>query len=198
MKVGQAVTFTVDAYPGRVFQGNVQQVRIAPQVVQNVVTYDVVVSAPNADLGTAARPDRQYPRRHRPSRRRGAGAERWRCAIGLPGAVGATPGGNQRARSGCRAPTAARRGVAVKLGISDGNVTEVVDGALQPGSPVIVGDAPVGAAGRAIRFARHDHGPAVLSHDRVAYRGGASDQGIHARAADPDGAERRIGAHRPR
>ncbi len=50
MRVGQAVAFTVDAYPGRVFQGSVQQIRIAPQVVQNVVTYDVVVTAPNEDL----------------------------------------------------------------------------------------------------------------------------------------------------
>jgi HlyD family secretion protein len=46
----QAATFTVDAYPGQRFQGQVVQVRQAPQVVQNVVTYDVVVAVGNPDL----------------------------------------------------------------------------------------------------------------------------------------------------
>jgi HlyD family secretion protein len=44
---GQSVEFTVDAYPGRVFQGRVVQVRKAPATVQNVVTYAAIVSAPN-------------------------------------------------------------------------------------------------------------------------------------------------------
>ena len=47
---GQRVFFTVDAYPERTFWGEVTQVRNAPQTVQNVVTYDVVVSVDNADL----------------------------------------------------------------------------------------------------------------------------------------------------
>jgi HlyD family secretion protein len=47
--VGQQATFTVDAFPGRTFRGEVVQVRKAAQVLQNVVTYDVVVSAPNND-----------------------------------------------------------------------------------------------------------------------------------------------------
>ena len=42
--------FTVDAFPGQSFRGEVVQIRKAPQVVQNVVTYDVVVSAPNPSL----------------------------------------------------------------------------------------------------------------------------------------------------
>ena len=50
VRVGQAVTFTVDSFPGQTFSGAVVQVRKAPQVVQNVVTYDVVVSAPNPEL----------------------------------------------------------------------------------------------------------------------------------------------------
>ena len=49
VKVGQQATFTVDAFPGRTFRGEVVQVRKAAQVLQNVVTYDVVVSAPNND-----------------------------------------------------------------------------------------------------------------------------------------------------
>jgi HlyD family secretion protein len=49
VKVGQAATFTVDSFPGRTFTGEVVQIRKAPLVVQNVVTYDVVVSARNPE-----------------------------------------------------------------------------------------------------------------------------------------------------
>ena len=50
VKEGQRVTFTVDAYPDDVFSGSVKQVRQNPVTTNNVVTYEVVVSAPNADL----------------------------------------------------------------------------------------------------------------------------------------------------
>ena len=143
VKVGQTVKFGVDAYPGRVFQGSVQQVRIAPQVVQNVVTYDVVVSAPNADLAllpgltanlrviTDHRDDTllipNAALRYRPS-----------------GATGAAPGGST---GSVWLPGSNGRPVEVKLklGISDGNVTEVVEGALAPGAAVIIGEAPNGS-----------------------------------------------------
>jgi HlyD family secretion protein len=46
----QEVTFTVDSYPGKAFQGRVVQIRQAPQVVQNVVTYNTVVAVSNAEL----------------------------------------------------------------------------------------------------------------------------------------------------
>jgi HlyD family secretion protein len=49
VKVGQTTTFTVDSFPGRTFNGEVVQIRKAPLVVQNVVTYDVVVTAKNPD-----------------------------------------------------------------------------------------------------------------------------------------------------
>ena len=47
---GQRAFFAVDAYPERKFWGTITQVRNAPQIVQNVVTYDVVVGVDNADL----------------------------------------------------------------------------------------------------------------------------------------------------
>ena len=47
---GQKTFFSVDAYPERQFWGTVTQVRNAPQIVQNVVTYDVVVGIENLDL----------------------------------------------------------------------------------------------------------------------------------------------------
>ena len=48
--VGQNSTFTVDAYPGRTFRGRVSEIRNAPIIVQNVVTYDVVIQVDNKDL----------------------------------------------------------------------------------------------------------------------------------------------------
>src|SRR6516162_11278619 len=50
LKVGQAAQFTVDAYPERTFSGQVLQIRKFPEVVQNVVTYTAIISAPNPDL----------------------------------------------------------------------------------------------------------------------------------------------------
>ena len=50
VKVGQRVTFTVDAYPDDTFEGAVTQVRQEATTTNNVVTYEVVISAPNQDL----------------------------------------------------------------------------------------------------------------------------------------------------
>ena len=47
---GQRVTFTVDAYPDDTFNGEVTQVRLQPTTENNVVTYEVVINAPNPDL----------------------------------------------------------------------------------------------------------------------------------------------------
>ncbi|MDE6336247.1 MAG: efflux RND transporter periplasmic adaptor subunit, partial [Muribaculaceae bacterium] len=49
VKVGQHVTFTVDAYTNDVFNGTVTQVRLNPTTESNVVTYEVIVNAPNPD-----------------------------------------------------------------------------------------------------------------------------------------------------
>jgi HlyD family secretion protein len=50
IRVGQSVKFTVDAYPDHQFQGKVGQIRLQPNVVQNVVNYTVIIEAPNPDL----------------------------------------------------------------------------------------------------------------------------------------------------
>ncbi|MDE7142954.1 MAG: efflux RND transporter periplasmic adaptor subunit [Muribaculaceae bacterium] len=49
VKVGQPVTFSVDAYSDELFKGEVTQVRLNPTTESNVVTYEVVVAAPNPD-----------------------------------------------------------------------------------------------------------------------------------------------------
>ncbi len=50
VSTGQEASFTVDAYPGMTFRGKVSDVRKAPIVAQNVVTYDVVITVSNPDL----------------------------------------------------------------------------------------------------------------------------------------------------
>lgn len=50
IKLQQKATFTVDAYPEQTFKGNISQIRSAPIVTQNVVTYVVVVTVDNSDL----------------------------------------------------------------------------------------------------------------------------------------------------
>lgn len=49
VKMGQRATFTVDAYPDDRFEGEVTQVRLNPTTESNVVTYEVIVAAPNPD-----------------------------------------------------------------------------------------------------------------------------------------------------
>ena len=50
IRLDNPVQFSVDAFPNRVFEGKVTQIRQSPQTVQNVVTYDVVVGVANGDL----------------------------------------------------------------------------------------------------------------------------------------------------
>nr|WP_281015630.1 efflux RND transporter periplasmic adaptor subunit [Mesorhizobium sp. M00.F.Ca.ET.216.01.1.1] len=50
IRPGQRVEFTVDAFKGRTFEGEVVQIRKQPQITQNVVTYTVVANAPNENL----------------------------------------------------------------------------------------------------------------------------------------------------
>ena len=49
VKVGQRVTFTVDAYMEDSFEGTVSQIRMKPTTTSNVVTYTVIIEAPNPD-----------------------------------------------------------------------------------------------------------------------------------------------------
>lgn len=50
IKEGLPVSFTVDAYPNQIFKGNIQQIRLSPTTVSNVVVYTVVIDVDNADL----------------------------------------------------------------------------------------------------------------------------------------------------
>ena len=50
VKKGQFTSFTVEAFPNEVFKGDVRQIRLQPVVTSNVVTYTVIINAPNPDL----------------------------------------------------------------------------------------------------------------------------------------------------
>ncbi|HZT31082.1 MAG TPA: efflux RND transporter periplasmic adaptor subunit [Bryobacteraceae bacterium] len=146
VQVGQAATFTVDAYPGSLFQGTVTSIRQAPINVQNVITYDAVISAPNPDLKLlpgmtanvkilVARHDDvlQIPNaalRFRPPQ--AARAENVVYAAARPSNRSADP------VVWVLAPNGKLRAVPVKLGLSDGTFTEVTSGNLQPGDRVVV------------------------------------------------------------
>jgi HlyD family secretion protein len=154
--VGQTATFTVDSFPGRTFTGTVVQIRKAPLVVQNVVTYDVVVSARNADQrllpGMTANVRivieqkegvLQVPNAALRFRPPGTDtAEPERGARPVPGASRA--GSPAAGRVWVVGPDGTPAPIPLKLGISDGTHTEVVSPELKEGQPVIVGMAGPG------------------------------------------------------
>jgi HlyD family secretion protein len=167
LKNGQTVNFNVDAYPYRTFHGLVAQVRNSPVTVQNVVTYDTVVSVNNDDQklkpGMTANLSiviAQHPGvlripnaalRFRPPETPGKPVP---VIPGTPPPSALTPGRARLKRdathtiyllpSGATKPTP----VQVRLGITDGIYTEVLDG-LHDGDLVvesILSNSPAGAA----------------------------------------------------
>jgi len=147
VKVGQAVEFTVDAYPDTLFKGTVWQKRQAPITVQNVVTYDVVIKVDNRDLklmpGMTANVSIIITTQRNVLRITNA-AMRFRFTE-RSGA--ASPGAAAKANAGApekKGPSVwvlengKPRRVAIEPGISDGNYTEIVSGDLKEGQAVIV------------------------------------------------------------
>ena len=146
VKVGQAATFTVDAYPGRAFKGSVTSIRQAPINVQNVITYDVVIGVSNPDLklfpGMTANVKIMVDQRTDVLKVPNA-ALRFRPAVAQ--ASPAATGGKGGRKPGA-APMQAvwvlnaenkPEQVRVKTGETDGTFTEITDG-LKEGDRVIV------------------------------------------------------------
>ena len=160
----QLVSFQVDAYPGKTFAGSVRQVRLAPVVDQNVVSYVTVIDVPNPELQlkpgmtanvaiTIARADDvlKVPNaalRYRPD-----------AATLKTHVQTATQQAGQRPRAE-RAqgePGQARRrvwvlsgeslsAVRVETGVDDGTTTAIVGGDLQEGARVVTGAAQAATA----------------------------------------------------
>ncbi|TMA05986.1 MAG: HlyD family efflux transporter periplasmic adaptor subunit [Deltaproteobacteria bacterium] len=165
---GQEVTFTVDAHPTRRFKGVVYQVRNAPTVVQNVVTYDAVVRIDNKELllkpGMTANVQflvsqsedvlaiPNMAMRFRPSGQKDEAQEllhqeqsRAAPAVGTrqTSRSGGGGGGVRSARSAriYVFKNAKAQPVDVQLGITDGSRTEVRSGELEENDAVIIGMA---------------------------------------------------------
>ena len=143
LEVGQDVDFTVDAFPMRTFHGKVVQVRNAPITVQNVVTYDTVIGVNNADLklkpGMTANVSIVVAHKDNVLQIKNA-ALRYRPAEATPGEIRSrspAPAGT-RGSTGRERRTSERtvyvlsvgrpQPVQIKTGISDGVVTEVIEG----------------------------------------------------------------------
>jgi HlyD family secretion protein len=165
---GKQATFTVDAYPGETFQGQVRQVRNAPISVQNVVTYDVVVGVKNPELRLkpgmtanvsiiVARKDQVLKVPNAALRFTPAKAAGDARASGEGRAGAETPLKTSTSHERAEKSTAEHakvvwrlttegeaEAVTVQPGISDGNSTEVLAGAVQEGDAVIIGiETPV-------------------------------------------------------
>jgi HlyD family secretion protein len=172
VRPGMPVSFTVDAYPGRRFQGTVRQVRDAAITVQNVVTYDAVIDVDNGErllkpgmtatvqlvfaeredvvrIPNAAlrfRPDGPTQRLLASLAAPADGART--STAGAPGPRGSTLGASGPARPGRDAPPDQRtvwrdedgrpRAIPVRIGVSDGTWTELVEGPLAPGDKLVV------------------------------------------------------------
>jgi HlyD family secretion protein len=135
LRLGQNVSFSVDAYPDRAFAGSITQIRKSPHTKESVVTYTIVAAAKNEDLllfpGMTAKADiitsdvpdaLQVPSaalRYQPQEvPQPSGSHVW------------VPAGGSI------------RPVAVRVGVSNKGMTEIVGGNLSEGETIVVGDAP--------------------------------------------------------
>jgi HlyD family secretion protein len=151
IRPGQAVTFRVDAYPGHVFTGTVSQVRLQPQVVQNVVSYTTVIDVPNPDG------------KLKPGMTANVSIEIARAddVLAVPNAAlrFQPPANEARPASDARRRPQERRAddqasgrvwmlhdgqlqpVRVRTGLSNGTATAILEGNLEEGTPIITGIA---------------------------------------------------------
>jgi HlyD family secretion protein len=135
IKNGDKATFTVDAYPKRLFEGTVTQVRQSPQTVQNVITYDVVISVDNSDL--ALKPGLTAATRIIIDRRSEVLRVPNQALRYVP--TGTALGETKQPRvwvlrDGTPTP------VQVTVGLDDDDFTEIVQGELKPDDKVIVAE----------------------------------------------------------
>jgi len=166
IKDGQVASFTVDAYPDSTFQGTVKQVRLSPVIVQNVVTYDVIISVSNPNMllkpGMTANVTiivdhrenvlkvASSALRFKPTIQAGSSSSTARAS-------GRNRSGSASADSGGHRPLSMNSGdrnsktiwiltangkvqpVPVQTGISDGSSTQIISDKIKEGDKVIIG-----------------------------------------------------------
>ncbi len=163
LEVGMKAFFTVDSFPGQRFLGKIRQIRNSATTVQNVVTYDAVIDVDNPDLklrpGMTANVIVVYDERQKVLAVPNA-ALRFRpppslvASVGTAGTAGtaasvdAQPHHRPHGAAGASDTPEARsiwimagatpHVVSVHTGLTDGTITEVVDGDLKEGDEVVV------------------------------------------------------------
>ncbi|HMW17288.1 MAG TPA: efflux RND transporter periplasmic adaptor subunit [Accumulibacter sp.] len=173
IREGQKVRFTVDAFPNRLFEGQVQQIRLNPTNQQNVVTYNVRISLANPEqillpgmtayvtIGVARRDQvLRVPNaalRFKPDEA-SIGGDKKADGSGNGGSPPAAGSGGEgrgkgRKRDGSTGTVylieqGALKAVSVQLGITDNRHTEVVGGELKAGDKVIVGENVIPSTGK--------------------------------------------------
>jgi HlyD family secretion protein len=166
---GQAVTFTADAFPGEVFQGEVGKVRLNATMTQNVVTYTVEVITDNSDgkLLPYLTANAKFMISNHPNVLLVPNtALRWIPTVDqiAPGSQGAPERSAALEGSGRPRPSAEAsqeeagkgvvwvlagsqvRAVPVRISLSDGTLTEVQSDELKEGTPIVVGEQSKEAA----------------------------------------------------
>lgn len=166
IKEKQRVIFTVDAYPNMSFEGSVRQIRLSPEILQNVVTYQVILEVSNPKLllkpGMTANVTILIDQRENVLKVP-AGALRFRppagdgesssegARAGMPSS-GSRPSGDRSPSSRPKSQESAEQDrvwildqlgkpqpVPVQVGISDGSSVEITSGDIKEGDQVIVG-----------------------------------------------------------
>ncbi|HEY8008356.1 MAG TPA: efflux RND transporter periplasmic adaptor subunit [Methylocella sp.] len=142
VKPGDNATFTIEAFPNRPFTGEVKQILPSTQTMQNVVTYDVVITAPNPDLllepGMMATISIVVNRRDHVIRAPNQALRYSPRDLAFPNGSGSPrtpPDGSSQLwilRDG------KPRAITVQLGLNDGANTEIVGGDLRPGDELII------------------------------------------------------------
>jgi len=148
VKEGDKATFTVEAYPNRPFNGTVVQVRQAPQTVQNVVTYDIVVGFDNSEH--LLMPGMTATTRIITDQRNDVLRVPNRALRFSPGGLMTGPEGSNTAGSLTESHTSQSEvwvlssghpvRVPLELGLDDDTYTEVLKSDLKPGDQVIIGE----------------------------------------------------------
>ena len=149
LKKEQRVTFTVDAYPNKIFSGRVLQVRKSPEVTQSVVTYTAVVSAPNPDHllfpGMTAR--LQIVVEETKALKIPNAALRFRPNADAPRGIQSASFGTGSATVWIVNNVGNASPVPVKIGKSDESGAQLLSGNLSDGDRVIVGRAETAPTG---------------------------------------------------
>ena len=137
IRAGPKARFTVDSFRDRTFEGTVVQIRKAPKLEKNVVTYTVVISAENPDL--VLLPGMTAVVR--------ITVEETDNVLKLPNAALRFQPEDRETQKGAtvvwvKGLAGEPRPITVRTGASDGTATELVKGSLKKGDEVIVGRAP--------------------------------------------------------